>query len=180
MFFHKEIAANPIPGNPQKIVTRETVRAIIHKDGKLLMTFSPSKKDFRFPGSGIHTGDSQKESLLSKLVHTCGVRPSQVKNKIGMITEYHYDASVDTLHTVTSHYYHCDIEEVEGRCVEPLPEKEEDYHPQWIPLTNAIEKNQNALGDPQKQSPSTIRETYVLNYLRTHKVHEPVISSILP
>jgi 8-oxo-dGTP diphosphatase len=114
MFFHKEIAKNPIPGDPKKVVNRETVRAIIHKDGKLLMTFSPSKEDFRFPGSGIYLGESQRESLLSKLVQTCGIRPSQVNSKIGIITEYHYDEKNETLHTVTSHYYHCEIEESQG------------------------------------------------------------------
>jgi hypothetical protein len=178
MFFQREIAISPIPGNPKKIVNRETVRAIIHKDGKLLMTFSPTNKDFRFPGSGIFTGDSQKESLLSKLVHTCGVRPSQVNNRIGIITEYHYDESDDTLHAVTSHYYHCDIEEAEGTCVEELPSKEEDYHPEWIPLHSAIQSNQSTMAKTKDQSPSTIRETYVLNYLKTHKVHEPEVTSI--
>jgi hypothetical protein len=141
------------------------------------MTFSPSKEDFRFPGSGIYLGESQRESLLSKLVQTCGIRPSQVNSKIGIITEYHYDEKNETLHTVTSHYYHCEIEESQGTCVEQLPGKEDDYHPEWIPLTSAIQKNQTSLTQLGSDS-STVRETYVLNYLRTHNVHEPELSSI--
>lgn len=125
--------------NKTPTATRYTVRAIILKDQKLLMTYSKKFDDYMTPGGGVEENEDFVEALKRELEEEVGVISDEIK-PIGYIEELR-SGQRDGILYQKSHYFEVTI----LRMVET---KQEDYEirfgmtPVWVKIDDVIEKNE--------------------------------------
>lgn len=160
MYFNKFIGIEKVENKHIKV--REAVRAIVIRDGHILMVHS-NKGDFKFPGGGVETGETHVEALIREVLEETGYVDSIVGEKFGVYLERREDINnQDILFEMNSHYYLC---ECRGETVaQQLDgyELELGFTAKWITIEEAISQNELA----QKLSGHNgwiERETYVLH-----------------
>lgn len=52
---------------------RETVRAVLIKDSRILLIYSPINGDYKFPGGGIEEPETHELSLKREIMEECGM-----------------------------------------------------------------------------------------------------------
>lgn len=168
MTFIKEIYHKENLDLNGKIITREAVRGIILKGKKVLMIFSSKNGDYKFPGGGVETGESYKETLRREIQEECGALVSQIERRIGKAIEYDRPIEKDyDVFKMTSYYYICKVEE--NYCDQNLDqyEKELDFKPVWVDVDIAIENNKSIMNSNSKEAPRwTKRDTFVLEQIK--------------
>ncbi len=65
MYFNKFIGIEKVVNKHVKV--REAVRAVVIRDGKILMLHS-NKGDFKFPGGGVESGETHKQGLIREVL----------------------------------------------------------------------------------------------------------------
>ena len=113
---------------PEKI--REASRAIIVKDGKILLTHELNTGVFMTPGGGLEENETLTECCIRELKEETGYIVKPVKQFL-KINEYCFE----TLYV--SNYFIC---EIEGKCKRNLTEIEVEHGavPEWVDLNTAI------------------------------------------
>lgn len=147
-----------------KVVYRKAVRAIILRDGKLLMVHS-NRGDYKFPGGGINPKESEEEALKREVEEETGYLVKDIKEMLGRIIENSEDEfTEDALFQMESCYYVCEVKQ--ERTSQNLDDYEEklDFKPEWITVSEALAANL-ALLESDKKISWLKRETEVLKRL---------------
>lgn len=151
-----------------RTLEREAVRAVTFRGHKLLMVYSSTVGDYKFPGGGVERDESHEQALGRELMEECGAALIQVDGAVGSVVEYSlpFEKGYETF-KMTSFYYNCTIgDEFVNQSLEGY-EKALGFEPVWVELDKAIAVNQKllALLHPPKWLQ---REIFVLEYLRSH------------
>ena len=163
----KEIYHKPNLPLQGRMVTREAVRAIILKEDKLLMVFSPVNGDYKFPGGGVKKGEEHRVALEREIMEECGTNLTGILREFGCVIEYDLaEEEKFDIFKMTSFYYLCEVEDGFGE--QNLDEYEQAYEflPEWVTLEHAIEVNRALLENPPPNIQRWVRrELYVLEEL---------------
>ena len=128
MFETLEQYAKTFSDPPEKI--REASRAIIVKDGKILLTHELNTSVFMTPGGGLEENETLTECCIRELKEETGYIVNPVKQFL-KINEYCFETMY------VSNYFIC---EIEGECKRNLTEIEVEHGavPEWVDLNTAI------------------------------------------
>ena len=148
-----------------KTIEHTAVRAVIQRGQSLLMIFSASVGDYKFPGGGVDAGETHEHALRREVREECGAELSHIGEEIGSVVEYNHakDDGFDTF-KMTSHYYRCEV--ADGFGAQKLDGYERDlgFTPVWVEIEEAIRVNKSALA--LVNAPGWLRrEIFVLEYL---------------
>ncbi len=128
-----------------QLVTRQAVRAVIFKDGKLLMIHT-NKGDYKFPGGGVDEGEDHAAALKREVSEESGYDLISVGEKLGVAAQRNIDIKNENgIFEMDSHYYLCEISD--NRKSQNLDdyEREQDFTPVWISVNEAISANEALL-----------------------------------
>lgn len=153
--------------------TRNSARAIIVRDDKVLMMYSQKYSYYKFPGGGIDKGETPEQALVREVLEESGrvVIPDSIR-EYGYVPRRQKDALTDGIFAQDNYYYFCEVTD------DIMPQKLDDYEheegftPVWIEPMDAYAFNRhNPHGDTD---PVMIkRDSRVLNmidlYLRKQR-----------
>lgn len=151
MLFDKEIfhTKNIEPG--ADFISRTAVRAIIFRNGKLLMVHSRSNQEYKFPGGGIENEETEEHALAREISEEIGGKLLRIHKKLGTVVEFNKsEQDKGKFFRMTSNYYSVEIAEEFGS--QNLDEYEKEEKSKWIE-----------------------RETYVLRCLHEAYLNESLI-----
>jgi len=167
--FYLEIQRLPglnLTGRP---LVRHAVRAIVIKDGRLLMVYSAVNGDYKFPGGGMETGELHEQTLLRELREETGFNLRNIKCLAGTTVEFdrvrekNYD-----VFKMYSYYYLCRIkDEINLPSLEPY-EADLGFTAAWVCCRDALENNQRLMATNNPENPRWLkRETAVLGIVNS-------------
>lgn len=94
--------------------TRNTIRAVIIKDNKVLMLYSSLYDDYTFPGGGLKEDESHLDALKRELKEEVGANKVFNVKPLGYTKEIRYGITgSNSTYLQKSYYYTCDISNVE-------------------------------------------------------------------
>lgn len=159
--------------NKERTTTRLTVRAIILKDQKILMTYSKKFDDYMTPGGGVEENEDFVDALKRELVEEVGVVADKIE-PIGYIEELRSGQNGGILYQ-KSHYFEVTIREM----VDTKPEAYEvrfGMMPRWVNIDDVIDQNDYQIRNRLKKDGLEIhpystlkRENMVLKYIKEVK-----------
>lgn len=165
----KEIIYNSEINLTGNSIRRNAVRAIIHRDEKLLLIYSRINGDYKFPGGGVERGETRETALQREVREECGLSQIQISKGVGKIVEYRKSIEEEyDFFMMVSHYYICQIGPNNQTLALALDkyEAELEFNPVWVDIGNAIQTNKNVLlRDPTLIPRWTERDTFMLNYI---------------
>lgn len=142
---------------------RTAVRGIVQREGKLLLVTNKFG-DFKFPGGGMEPGETPEQALSREMLEETGhlLKPGSLR-ECCLAKERRKGQTADILE-MESYYYLCEIEDGEpmGLHLDEY-EAEQEFHGVWLPLPEALEKNQKI--SEEKRNPWVLREIGVMEWL---------------
>jgi 8-oxo-dGTP pyrophosphatase MutT (NUDIX family) len=142
---------------------RNSSRAIIIKENKILMLYSEVELDYKFPGGGIELNETPIECLKRETREEVGANIID-QYLLGNIMEYNEHQSYDYFLNL-SNYYICGITADYDVTTASLnldqSEKKLGFKPVWVECDIAIKTNEKQIN----VLPWVKRENFVLNYL---------------
>ena len=149
---------------------RNTIRAVIIKDNKVLMLYSSLFDDYTFPGGGIKNGEDHLEALTRELKEEVGAGIVNIIKPLGYTEEIGYGInSSNNVYLQTSYYYLCEIDDVtEPKYVgrEKLQGLETVYiDPKEIIKHNKMVNDKRLKDDNKGFQTVLVRENIVLDYI---------------
>ena len=150
----------------QPIIYRNAVRAIIMKEGKVLMVYSETSKEFKFPGGGIEHDESRDVALRREVLEEVGHVIKSVNESLGYTDQIYNDIYDDEKYFYQrSYYYFCEVEDEYVGMKLSESEIALRFLPKWVDLDEAIRVNQLKVAT-NNEFPWTERELYVLKLLK--------------
>ncbi len=150
----------------QEIIYRNAARAIIMKDNKVLLVFSETTQEFKFPGGGIDKEETRHEALRREVLEEIGREVISVNEGLGYTDQIYNDIYVDQKYFYQrSYYYFCEISEEYHGLKLSESERALRFHPKWVTVDEAIEVNEAKIASGTA-FPWTERELYVLKLLK--------------
>ncbi|MCL2190085.1 MAG: NUDIX domain-containing protein [Defluviitaleaceae bacterium] len=146
---------------------RDSVRAIIFIDGKLLMVRSQKYGEYKFPGGGIEGNETHAAALIREVMEETGYRllPESI-NEYGKTLRILKGMGENEIFEQESFYYICTVDE--NKPSAPAPddgyEAEYGYEPILVSLDCTIATNEKLLDIPE--IPWTLRDLTVLQELK--------------
>lgn len=145
------------------------MRGIIQRSGMLLMIYSMVQGDYKFPGGGLHPGETRHQALEREILEETGARLLAAPAAFGKVIEIdqplepHYD-----VFRMTSYYYTCRVDsELRPQKLDAY-EKDLDYRAVWVPAEEAWQNNLALLAANMPGMPRWAhRETFVLELLKS-------------
>ncbi len=129
---------------PPKIQTRETVRAIIFQENKILLMFSKRDQMFGTPGGGITLNESKLDTLYRELLEEVGGKNIKIIEHIGQTEEIRESRSLNKPVNILTDYYHVEVKDFVNASLEEH-EEEMGLEPMWVSIDDAIAKNEQIL-----------------------------------
>lgn len=119
---------------------RPSVRAIIIRDGKVLMIHSLKYDYYKFPGGGIEAGEGMEQALCREVAEESGfaVVPGSIR-EYGLVRRISKGGETD-IFDQENFYYLCGIGPAVGQTLDDY-EDEEGFTPEWVTPETAIETN---------------------------------------
>ena len=151
--------------NPEgKVYERPSARAIIRKDGKVLLNYLSKHDCYEFPGGGIEAGETPERAVQREVAEETGriIVPESIR-EFGIVIRRQRDSrDPDGIFEQKNYYYFCDVTD------EIVPRKPEEHEildgagPVWVEsLSMAIERNRTAferIGEPFIQREMRVME----------------------
>ena len=160
-----EIYRNPGVNISGSTLYRTAVKGVILRGRTLLMVHSPKVGNYDFPGGGLHPGETPARGLCREILEECGMSVAHIGPEIGVVIEYDFPMETDyDVFKMTSHYYHCEVQD--GLVPQKLDEYEQElgFTPVWIDIDHAIQRNTTFLH--ADNAPKWLKkETFVLQYI---------------
>ena len=153
----------------QPIIYRNAVRAIILKENKVLLVYSETTKEFKFPGGGIESGESRDFALRREVVEEVGHELKSVNESLGYVDQIYNDIYDEHKYFYQrSYYYFCEVEDEYVGMSLSESERALRFLPKWVTLEEAIKVNEERTKQ-EDSFPWTERELYVLKLLKEMK-----------
>lgn len=148
------------------IIYRDSVRGIILKGSKILLVYSETNDEYKFPGGGANDGEMKKETLKREVLEEVGKEVGSVNESLGYIDQIYNDIYDDKKYFyLRSYYYFCEVyDENHGQRLDNY-EQELKFVPRWVTIDEAIETNQRCFDKGSKYH-WTERELFVLKLLK--------------
>lgn len=130
--------------NPDgKVFSRPSARAIIFREGRVLLIYSKKYNYYKFPGGGIEKGEDPKEALIREVQEESGYRiiPDSIE-EYGKVLRRNKDSYDENgIFEQENFYYFCRVED--DRAEQKLDgyEAEEGFTPVWIEAIVASRHN---------------------------------------
>ncbi|WP_034262736.1 NUDIX domain-containing protein [Actinospica robiniae] len=125
------------------VVERTAVRAIVLRGRELLLLHSPHNADYKFPGGGVETGESDDDALRREMLEECGANVTAILEPFGEIVEY--SATVEAQAAVfrmVSRYVRCEVDDRFGQQNLEQYERDLELAPVWVDVADAIRLNE--------------------------------------
>ena len=121
-------------------LVRPSVRAIILREGKVLMVHSLKYDYYKFPGGGIEAGECHQEALLREVAEEAGmtVEPGSIR-EYGLVHRVSKGEKAE-IFIQDNYYYLCRVCGSVGQQLDDY-EAEERFTPEFITPEHAIETN---------------------------------------
>ena len=168
--FQIEMIKAEVPAGA-KVNIRTAVRAIIYRDGKLLMV-QTNCGDYKFPGGGVNAGEDKRAALLREIREESGYTDVAVGPCIGTAIDQHEDESEAGAFFRVEHFYYVCRMQSEAQTERQMDDYEErmNFQPVWMDAGDAAQSDREllkvALMDEERklldEIPWLIRETHVL------------------
>lgn len=130
---------------PPKIQSKETVRAIVIEDGKILLMYSKKDQMYGTPGGGILLNESKLDTLYRELLEEVGASKIKIIELVGQTEEIRESRSLMGKPVkIISDYYHVDVLEFVNQSLEDH-EEEMGLVPMWVDIDKAILQNEKML-----------------------------------
>jgi len=143
LLFDKKLGFSKRPNLP--VTLRTAVRAVIKQDGKLLLLKS-NKGDCKLPGGGVDPNENFEQALIREVAEETGYVETRILYKIGRVVECKIDEYNDqALFEMDSHYYLCEISDVQVEQSLDAYEEDLDFTPVWLTLDDAVQMNEKHL-----------------------------------
>jgi len=153
----------------QPIIYRNAVRAIIFKENKVLLVYSETSKEYKFPGGGIEQGETRHYALRREVKEEVGRELKSVNESLGYVDQIYNDIYDEQKYFYQrSYYYFCEIDEEYVGLSLSESEIALRFLPKWVTLEEAISVNQARI-EQGDSFPWTERELYVLQLLKEMK-----------
>lgn len=124
---------------------RDTVRAIIMRDQRLLMVYSDKLNDYTFPGGGVKYDEDKINALKRELKEELGAHDVFDIKPYGFMQEKRFGISNQkTVYLQTSYYYLCQVDKLGEQSLVDR-EKAFGVEPRWIDVMDAIRHNENTM-----------------------------------
>lgn len=121
--------------NPEgKIFKRPSARAVIFKEGKVLLIYSSKYDYYKFPGGGIEKGESHQEALVREVKEESGYQiiPDSIEEYGRVLRRQKDSYDENCIFEQENFYYFCEVEEQKGEIRLDAYEKEEGFLAVWI------------------------------------------------
>ena len=150
------------------VYEKETVRAIIMKDGKLAMQQSRTG-EYKILGGVVEEGESHLTTILREVEEEAGmfVKPDSLR-EIGVVEEKRLDVfHKNRIYHCLTYFYGCDVED--GVVPLKLTDSEvaKGYKLAWATPQQIVETNRALIKEKWK-----LRDTEFVNLLLEGKVHD--------
>lgn len=126
------------------VFRRPSVRAVIVREGKVLLVHSKKYDYYKFPGGGIRDGETHVQALTRELQEETGYRilPETVE-EFGRVVRRQKDTyGAFDVFEQENFYYFCEVEETPGEVSLDAYEKEEGFTAVWMDPFLAARHNQ--------------------------------------
>lgn len=151
--------------NPEgKVYRRPSARAVILKDGKVLLNYVKKFDCYEFPGGGIEPGETPEHAVCREVAEETGriVIPESVR-EFGIVIRRQQDSNdPDGIFEQENYYYFCDVTD---ECVPRKPDEHEildGAEPVWTE-TLAIPVHRNRRAFERHGEPFIQREMRVMD-----------------
>ena len=150
----------------QPIIYRDAVRAIILKEGKILLVFSEESNEYKFPGGGVKDLEGRESALRREVMEEVGKQVNSINESLGYVDQIYNDIYDERKYFfLRSYYYFCEVLSDEFDQNLDIYEQELKFIPKWVTIDEAIELNQIKY-DNGSMYHWTERELYVLKLLK--------------
>ena len=158
-----EVEALPTP----RVLQRGAVRAVIERDGLLLMAHSTVVGDYGFPGGGIEDGESLDDALRRELREELGAELLEVREHLGTVVQRRrsiFPAEAD-IFEATHRYLACRVAEDRHPVRLEAYERELGLVSRWVTPQSALVANRVIAAELVATNPWIPREIAVLEWL---------------
>lgn len=149
---------------------RIAARAIILDGASMLMIYSPSCDEYKFPGGGVERNESMEAALVREVREETGAVVSRIISKVGQIIEYDRPKERQLeLFTIRSSYHLVTVsaERLEQKL--DVYESELGFTPRWVDIDEAIKLNEATMAKGNAQMTRWItRDTWALKQVAQH------------
>ena len=159
-------------------IVRESVRAIIVKDGKVALIKSLKENHYKFPGGGIELGESPIDTLIRETKEETGliINYDSIR-ECGFIHEIKKSIFNDDAFEQKSYYYFVEVKD--ETCEQELSEREKDlkYVLEWV--DPVISYNVDYKLGQDYNNKFLLREACILNLIIDNPPYYDVFSNIV-
>ena len=135
--------------NPNgQVHRRPSARAIIERNGKVLVMHSRKFDYYKFPGGGIEEGESAEQALIREVREESGyfVRPETIEEYGSVLRRNRDNKDPEGIFEQQNYYYFCEIGDERVPVVQEDYEIEEAFEPVWVEfLTRLTRCNREAI-----------------------------------
>lgn len=151
-----------------KVFRRPSARAIIRRDGKILLMHSKKYDYYKLPGGGIEKDEDPKEALCREVREETGyeVIPESIR-EFGYVPRIQRDSyDSDAIFEQVNYYYFCEIREERLTTSLDEYEKEEGFTALWMDPFDASRHNRYVRLPEGESDPAMVkREARVLDLI---------------
>ncbi|OHD22382.1 MAG: hypothetical protein A2Y38_22160 [Spirochaetes bacterium GWB1_59_5] len=149
---------------------RIAARAVILEGGSMLMIYSPSCDEYKFPGGGVERNESIEAALVREVREETGAVVNRIVSKVGQIIEYDHPKERQLeLFMMRSSYYLVTVQA--ERLEQELNAYESNlgFTPRWVKADEAIRLNEATMAKGSAQMTRWItRDTWALGQIAKH------------
>lgn len=151
---------------PPKMQTRDAVRAVMIRDGLVLVMYSTRDKMVGTPGGGITLNESKLDTLYRELLEEVGGRDVRILEHLGFTEEIRKSRSQNKLMRILTDYYYVEVKDFIESSLEEH-EEEMGLEPRWMTIDEAISVNEECLNKQENKELSFYHsQTQMLKYIK--------------
>jgi 8-oxo-dGTP pyrophosphatase MutT (NUDIX family) len=127
---------------------RRACRAVVIRDGRILLVRTKMFGDLKFPGGGVEAGEHAFDTLARETLEETGYRLKRRIRPLGEIVEYDHGRHGEDVYCNVSHYYLCDVAGDPGPQCLSESEARLGFETVWMTAAEAAAANERVTPDP--------------------------------